>query len=82
MKVSLNWIKEYTDINLDVNQLVERIGSQLGEVEEVIDLSDVYKGIYIVKVVECVPHPKADKLSLCLVDDGRKVLMLLGMIEA
>ena len=46
MKVSLNWIKEYTDISMSVDELVKKIGSQLGEVEEVISLADVYKDIY------------------------------------
>jgi phenylalanyl-tRNA synthetase beta chain len=73
MKVSLNWIKEYTDINFDTATLVDKIGRQIGEIEEVIDLAKRYEGIYIVKVVECIPHPQADKLSLCKVDDGHRV---------
>ncbi len=56
-----------------VNQLVEKIGAQLGAVEEVIDVGKKYKGIVIAKVVSCESHPDADKLSLCRIDDGRKV---------
>ncbi len=73
MKVSLNWIKEYTDVKLSVDELVEKIGAQLGAVEEVINLGERYQGIVVVKVVECVKHPNADKLSICKIDDGRKV---------
>lgn len=81
MKVSLNWIKELnknygtSDSSelKDVNKLVEKIGEQLGAVEEVINLGERYKDIYVVKIVECAKHPNADKLSVCLIDDGGKV---------
>ncbi|MBI4033591.1 phenylalanine--tRNA ligase subunit beta [Candidatus Saccharibacteria bacterium] len=81
MKVSVNWIKsivdsEQTSANLipkDINELVEKIGAQLGAVEEVVNVGNKYQGIVIVKVVECQRHPNADKLSVCLIDDGGKV---------
>jgi phenylalanyl-tRNA synthetase beta chain len=78
MKVSLNWVKlmnsnygcsDSSELK-DIGKLVEKIGAQLGAVEEVIDLGKKYQGLLIVKVTECRPHPNADKLSLCLVDDG------------
>ncbi len=72
MKVSVNWIKEYTNISITNDELIKKIGSQLGEIEEVIELGELYNGIYIVNVVECSPHPQADKLSLCKIDDGGK----------
>ncbi len=70
MKVSLNWVKEFTSVSLPADELIEKIGAQLGAVEEVIDLGKKYEGILVVKVVECIKHPNADKLSLCLIDDG------------
>lgn len=78
MKISLNTIraldKRYgcaDDVaKIGVDKLVEKIGAQLGAVEEVIDLGSKYKGIVIAKVVSCQKHPNADKLSLCLIDDG------------
>jgi len=70
MKVSLNWIKQLTEVELPVDELVQKIGTQLGAVEEVIDTGKKYQGLVVVKVVECDKHPNADKLSLCLVDDG------------
>lgn len=71
MKVSLNTIKQYIDFELPpVNELVARINQQLGQVEEVVDLSAKYKDPVIVKVVEAVQHPNADRLRICKVDDG------------
>jgi phenylalanyl-tRNA synthetase beta chain len=70
MKVSLNWIKEFVGIDLPVDELVEKIGAQLGAVEEVEYIGEKYKGIFIARVVKCEKHPNADKLSVCLIDDG------------
>lgn len=71
MKVSLNTIRQMIDFDLPpVDELVARINSQLGGVEEVIDLGTKYKDAKIVQVVSVMKHPDADKLSICLVDDG------------
>lgn len=72
MKVSVNWLRQFTDINLEIDELVTKIGAQLGAVEEVVSLSQKYKGIIIAKVVACEKHPNADKLSVCMIDDGGK----------
>jgi phenylalanyl-tRNA synthetase beta chain len=74
MKVSLNWIKEYLDFELPpVDELVERIGAQLGAVEEVENLNEKYRGIIVAKVVSCVDHPDSDHMHLCKIDDGGKM---------
>ncbi len=70
MKVSLNWIKEYTSVKVSIDDLVQKIGAQLGEVEEVTDLGKRYEGIVVAKVVTCEKHPNADKLHVCTIDDG------------
>ena len=38
MKISLNWVKEYTKVDLPVDQLLDKIGSQIGAVEEVVNM--------------------------------------------
>lgn len=53
-----------------IDELVEKVNTQLGGVDEVIDLGKKYKGILVAKVVSCIKHPNADKLSLCKIDDG------------
>ena len=37
MKVSINTVKQYTDIDLSVDELVQKINQQLGGVESVVD---------------------------------------------
>jgi phenylalanyl-tRNA synthetase beta chain len=79
MKVSLNWVRFLNDkyhcaaepAPDGIGALAEKIGLQLGAVEEVIDLGKKYSGVVVVKVVSCVKHPNADKLSICLVDDAK-----------
>ncbi len=71
MKVSLNLIKQLINFELPpVDESVARVNQQLGGVEEVIDLKSKYGGARIVRVVECARHPDADRLTICLIDDG------------
>lgn len=73
MKVSLNTVKQFVDIDVSVDELVKKINEQLGGVEEVVDLAAKYKDVVIVKVVACEKHPNADKLSVCMIDDNGAV---------
>src|SRR5262245_2130427 len=79
MKVSLNSVNSFnqfykttgnvTAIGLD--KLVDKVGAQLGAIDEVIDIGSKYQGIVVAKVVSCQKHPNADKLSVCSVDVGK-----------
>ncbi len=77
MKISLNKIRfaheHYGPDGLvagGVDTLVEKIGAQLGEIEDVLDLSHRFDGVVIARVVSCVDHPNADRLHVCTIDDG------------
>lgn len=75
MKVSLNTIRwqGYSDaVALPLDELVAKIGAQIGAVEEVVDLGARYDSIWVAKVVSVADHPNADKLHICLIDDGQK----------
>ncbi len=75
MKISLHWAQQYSNVDLSkigVDELVKKIGSQLGEVDEVIHWGQKYEGVLVAKVISCEKHPNADKLSLCTIDDGWK----------
>lgn len=73
MKVSVNWVKQFTSIPADVDELVSKIGLQLGGVDEVIDVGAKYQDAIIAKVISAEKHPNADKLKLCFIDDGGAV---------
>lgn len=78
MKISVSSIKKLNQqyglsadvTKIGVDKLAKLIGSQLGEVDDIQALGDKYQGIVIAKVVSCEKHPNADKLSVCLIDDG------------
>lgn len=78
MKISLNTIRNFNRrygcaeeiAPAGVGLLVERIGAQLGAVDEVTDFGTKYEGVVVAKVVKCEPHPNADKLKLCTIDTG------------
>ncbi len=53
-----------------VDKLVERIGAQLGAVEEVASIGAKYDKAVIVRVASCYQHPNADRLQVCMIDDG------------
>lgn len=70
MKVTLNWLKQYTDFNWSPEELTERL-TMLGlEVEGVQKISGAFEGIVVAQVITRDKHPNADKLSLCRVNDG------------
>jgi len=70
MIISVNWLKKFVDIDMPIPELVERIGSRLVEIEEVIELGAKYKDVLIVKVVESAPLEGTDHLSVTKIDDG------------
>ncbi|MBO7664912.1 phenylalanine--tRNA ligase subunit beta [Candidatus Saccharibacteria bacterium] len=74
MKISLNWLKKYVDINVDNAALEKLIDSRLVEIEEIIDESKKYDNIFVVKVVECEAIPDTH-LHLCQIDAGTNELI-------
>jgi phenylalanyl-tRNA synthetase beta chain len=80
MKISVNvirFINEHYGSAGDpapdgVDDLVRRIGAQLGEVDEVVAFGKRFEDVLIAKVVSSDKHPNADKLVVCKIDDGKK----------
>lgn len=80
MKISINTLKfinqHYKSAGdpaaNGVDDLVERIGAQLGAVEEIVPVGDKYQHALIVRVVTCEPHPDSDHMHICMIDDGGK----------
>jgi phenylalanyl-tRNA synthetase beta chain len=80
MKISLNTIAKVNGIYGSVGNpaqdgadaLVEKIGAQLGAVEEVIAFGKKLEGVIIAKVVSCKDHENSDHLHVCQIDDGGK----------
>ena len=71
MLISLNWIKKYVDVGISDEELIRLIGARLVEVEGVIDETEKYNNIYVVKVVSASKIPDTH-LTLCQIDVGTK----------
>lgn len=70
MKVSLNWLKEHVDLDLSAKDLsvhMLRLGFEVAGHQR---LGPTFTGVVVGKVVTKEKHPNADKLSVCVVDDG------------
>lgn len=71
MKLTFNWLKQYVDFDWTPEELAERL-TMLGlEVEGMDKVGGEFEGIVVAQVITRNPHPNADKLSVCRVNDGR-----------
>lgn len=75
MKLSLNWLKEYIQTDLSVEELTDMltaIGLEVEGVEQVESIPGGLRGLVIGEVLSCVPHENADRLKVCQVSLGNK----------
>ncbi|HOH54816.1 MAG TPA: phenylalanine--tRNA ligase subunit beta [Paludibacteraceae bacterium] len=73
MNISYNWLKEYININLpveEVSQILTSIGLEVGSVEEVQTVKGGLEGLVIGEVLTCVPHENSDHLHVTTVNIG------------
>lgn len=74
MRISLNWLKKYVSVPVSDEELVRLIGARLVEVEGVIDESEKYNNIYVVRVAIAEKIPDTH-LTLCQIDNGGEELI-------
>ncbi|MDD9140020.1 MAG: phenylalanine--tRNA ligase subunit beta [Candidatus Cardinium sp.] len=71
MKISLNWLKNYIDFSLGSSTVAEYLTQRGLEVTAIRPtIQGALEGLIIGEVVECVPHPNADRLKKTIVDIG------------
>ncbi|MDD2220019.1 MAG: phenylalanine--tRNA ligase subunit beta, partial [Desulfoplanes sp.] len=75
MLLSLNWLRDFTPYEGDLNELADRL-TMLGlEVDEISHPFAALESIVVGHVVQCDLHPESDHLHVCKVDiDGDEVL--------
>ena len=71
MKVSLSWLREYIPIDLDPQEISDRLTMAGLEVDGVENLYDYLDNVIVAQVVQARQHPNADKLTCCAVDIGK-----------
>lgn len=74
MKISLNWVKDYVDLEgISVSDIIEKLTISGLEVEDVEDKGKELDNFVVGYVKEKKKHPNADKLSVCQVSTGDEV---------
>jgi len=73
MIITRSWLNEWIDLkNISTQKICETLNNIGLEVDSVIQ-NCIPKKIVIGKVIECIKHPNADKLSVCQVDIGTSI---------
>jgi phenylalanyl-tRNA synthetase beta chain len=70
MRISLNWLKEYVDIDIQAKDLAERLTMSGLEVEALEPLGQSLQDILVTEIISIKRHPGADRLFICRMDTG------------
>lgn len=72
MLISNEWLKDYVDAGVKVEDLAERITRTGIEVDDMIDYTKDIKNLVVGYIQSKEKHPDADKLNICQVDIGEE----------
>ena len=77
MLISLNWLKQYIDLDgIEISEL-ENALTMIGQEVEKIDVKgENLEKVVTAKIVEKEMHPDSDHLIICKVDNGKEVLQI------
>jgi len=70
MRFSLNWLKQWVATELDAEAVCARLTGAGLEVDELKPVGVGLDGVVVAEIVDCKPHPNADRLKLCQVAFG------------
>ncbi len=72
MKLSESWLRSQTNLSIDTNLLVKQLTMAGLEVDSVSSVKAI-SGVKIAQIADVQPHPDADKLKVCDVNDGDNI---------
>jgi len=76
MKTSVEWLKEYSDINVSTKELADRLTMTGSKVETIEQKGNDIKNVVVGKILEIEKHPDADKLVVTKVNIGDEVVQI------
>ncbi len=76
MRFTLGWLKDFLETDASLIEITDRLTSIGLEVEEVIDYAKDLAQFKVAEIIEAVPHPEADRLRVCKVNDGKAILQI------
>lgn len=72
MKFTLSWLKDHLETTASLDQIVEKLTAIGLEVEKVEDPGKAFAAFVVAEVKSVEKHPGADKLTVCIVNDGKQ----------
>jgi phenylalanyl-tRNA synthetase beta chain len=72
--ISYNWLKEYLDMDLTVEEFAQKTTNSGNSVERMHDYAKMLAHIVVGEINVVKPHPNADKLRVCEVNIGETVV--------
>ncbi len=76
MKTSIEWLKEYSDIDVSLQELSDRLTMTGSKVEGFEQKGNDIKNVVIGKILEIEQHPDADKLVVTKVDVKTEIIQI------
>ena len=76
MKASIEWLKEYADIDIEPKELGDILTMTGSKVETIDELGKDIKNVVVGKILEIEKHPDADKLVVTKVDLGEEIVQI------
>jgi phenylalanyl-tRNA synthetase beta chain len=76
VKTTVSWLKSHLDTEAGVDALVERLIMLGHDVDGVEDRGAGLGDFVTARVVSAEPHPQADRLRVCLVDNGAEQIQV------
>ena len=70
MKISEQWLREWVDPNVSIQELAERLTMAGLEVDGLTAIGKDLQNIRVGEVLDAQPHPNADRLQVCQVIVG------------
>jgi phenylalanyl-tRNA synthetase beta chain len=70
MKFSVNWLREFVELPPSIEALAELLTMSGVEIEAIEKRGADFDHVVIARIDDSKPHPNADRLSVCIVDDG------------
>ena len=71
MKISLNQLKNYVDINVPVEELCDRMVMAGFEVESIESQGDSLVNVVVARIEKITPHENSDHLQICQMNIGK-----------
>ncbi len=72
MRVNVEWLRDWVSIDLEPNKLAERLTVAGLEVDSVEAAAPDFEGVVVAEITAVEPHPNADRLVVCQVNDGQE----------